>query len=292
MVVICSFCNTVFQSKSSLNFHQKNAKFCLQLQGKQTITKSCEYCGKNDLSIRTSHDCPMRFLTEKFNEKEAEYKREIGNLQSTIEKLQEKLATKEDCIQRADKYNETITELAKKASTTSSTTHHTTIHNNNKFNIFTPLDLTEKMVNSILDQHLTTDVIGDGQKGLATMIHTHLLTDENGQSKYVCTDANRHHFRYLDRNGQPQRDPKAIHLTEVISKAEVGKRAFATIEAAFQTDEHRMSAYMPKAFELKALSHNNSKFRQQLACLATKIEEDENDSDEISGHNMEVQTDT
>ena len=45
----CQFCNKLFSSKSSLNNHQKTAKFCLKLQddnNKQLTTFNCEYCCK------------------------------------------------------------------------------------------------------------------------------------------------------------------------------------------------------------------------------------------------------
>ena len=44
----CNFCNKIFSSKSSLNFHQKTTKYCLKLQGKNEYTNNfiCEYCDK------------------------------------------------------------------------------------------------------------------------------------------------------------------------------------------------------------------------------------------------------
>ena len=43
----CVFCNKILSSISALNYHQKNTKSCLQIQGKQYDTKiKCEYCNK------------------------------------------------------------------------------------------------------------------------------------------------------------------------------------------------------------------------------------------------------
>jgi uncharacterized Zn-finger protein len=44
--MICSICEKSFISKTSLAHHQKTAKFCLKLQGKNNELYSCEYCDK------------------------------------------------------------------------------------------------------------------------------------------------------------------------------------------------------------------------------------------------------
>ena len=38
----CNFCKSVFTTKSHLNAHQKKAKYCLEIQMKQTYI--CEFC--------------------------------------------------------------------------------------------------------------------------------------------------------------------------------------------------------------------------------------------------------
>ena len=42
----CTFCNKEFSSKSNLVAHQKTAKFCLEIQGKNDKNFECEYCCK------------------------------------------------------------------------------------------------------------------------------------------------------------------------------------------------------------------------------------------------------
>lgn len=289
----CNFCKNTFAAKNSLNLHQRSAKFCLQLQGKES-TKICDFCGK-EVSTRTVHEdtCAVKLqqdkedaikmrLTEQakqyesqLNEQARRFEEQITQLKFTIEKLNDKLAGKEECITKLDRHNDALTEIAKRSSST--TTHNKT---KNIINIFTPLDLSETTVNAILDQHLTTEVIGDGQKGLANMLHQRMLTDEKGFSKYKCTDRNRHHFQFVNADGQVERDTKAIKLTKAMASAQVGRRALTTIQTAFQKDENRMNAYLPKAMELTEIAHNNSKFRQQLACLETCDEDDEDDDDE------------
>ncbi len=46
MSFICNFCTKTFKTKSSLNYHQLNAKFCLELQNKKQDKFKCDYCHK------------------------------------------------------------------------------------------------------------------------------------------------------------------------------------------------------------------------------------------------------
>ncbi len=42
----CEFCKNKFVAKTSLIHHQKTAKYCLKLQGKNNTLYTCEYCNK------------------------------------------------------------------------------------------------------------------------------------------------------------------------------------------------------------------------------------------------------
>ena len=44
----CEYCNKIYSTKSSLNNHQKTAKFCIKLQNTNINTRfDCSYCKKN-----------------------------------------------------------------------------------------------------------------------------------------------------------------------------------------------------------------------------------------------------
>ena len=47
--MICEYCNTTFKTLSSLNYHKKSAKYCLQLRNEEIkINKIfvCDFCKK------------------------------------------------------------------------------------------------------------------------------------------------------------------------------------------------------------------------------------------------------
>lgn len=287
----CSYCQSTFVVKSSLKLHQKTAKFCLELQGKDATTP-CEHCGKS-ISSRHSQDhvCPVKtkieqdlVFSQKFAEQASKYEAQIADLHKDYQKQISELKAEhyKQLAEKLDHHNGTLTEIAKRSTTNNTSNSH---NRTNIVNIYTPLDLSEQTVNAILEKHLTTDVIGDGQKGLATMLHSTLLTDENGKRKYKCTDKNRHHFQYMNSDGQIERDTKAMKLTNAMAKAKVGVRALTAVQNAFQQDENRMNAYLPKAMELTEIAHNNSKFRQQLACLETTQDQSEFEEEDYNEDN-------
>ena len=52
----CKFCKKTYSSISSLNYHQRTAKYCLKIQLKSTedvkkVSFDCEYCDKQFSSI-------------------------------------------------------------------------------------------------------------------------------------------------------------------------------------------------------------------------------------------------
>lgn len=289
----CEFCQRDFSCKGNLTLHLKTAKYCLQLQGKTSQTSmTCDYCQKTFAHKHTllSHVqiCTDRMRVEyemKMAEQKAQYEQQLCEVvrqhQNEINMLNEKLSTqtyiyeeKYDLLQtqiksletRLDHNTDCLTDMAKiKSSTTTINNNHHRIQNI----IYGPLDLSKSNVEAILDQHLTTEVIGDGQKGVATMIHSKLLTDDQNNPLYVQTDVNRSHFVYQSVDGKLVKDVKAHNLKDAIVQAGVGRRAIDTVQTAFKHDPARMDAYLPKALEIAQLTHNDSKFRGQLACLAS-----------------------
>jgi hypothetical protein len=60
---ICEFCNSTFAKKSNLTNHQKNAKFCLAIQGKENNNFICEFCNKK---LSTKNALGVHILTCKY----------------------------------------------------------------------------------------------------------------------------------------------------------------------------------------------------------------------------------
>jgi hypothetical protein len=75
----CTFCKHIFSNKQNLNAHQKTAKYCLKIQGKEPDYKfSCKDCNK---TFRTKKDlkrhediCSPKYLLKKLKEENSKLK--------------------------------------------------------------------------------------------------------------------------------------------------------------------------------------------------------------------------
>lgn len=306
----CEFCKATFVHKGSLTVHLKSAKYCLQMQGKESETQyCCSFCqktftSKTNLSVhldgctdRICHEYETKLsnVVEQYETKlKSSAEQYEDKIQSLIEENRKLSAEKQYWIDKfhfqSQYHHDSLIEIAKKPTTTVQNRNH------NQINIYGALDLSVQNVQSILEKHLTTEVIGDGQVGLANMIHAELLTDkQHNKPLYVCTDTSRNNFMFQNSKGEMVKDIKAHALTSAIVDAGVGKRAMESISNAFQNDSARMNAYMPKAMEIANLHNQDSKFRGQLSKIAPKVDngnENENNNENDDDGNDSVMSDS
>ncbi len=89
MSILCEFCNKSYSSLSSLNYHKKTTKFCLELQKQSNANISlnlqytCEYCEKNfttkaSLSNHISI-CEAKICKEKIKTEYNDFKLKLEN---------------------------------------------------------------------------------------------------------------------------------------------------------------------------------------------------------------------
>ncbi len=136
----CNFCNKEYTSISSLNYHKKTAKFCLELQKNQntevslplTQTYLCEFCNK-DFKIKNhlqSH--LLSCLSKKINDKlkleleqlHSKYKQQIDDLNKLNSELNfevkfrdEKLKDKDEKLKDKDEQIKKLEESLKEKDT-------------------------------------------------------------------------------------------------------------------------------------------------------------------------------
>jgi hypothetical protein len=98
----------------------------------------------------------------------------------------------------AEHNQEVIESLAKQPKTNTKTIQ--------TLNMLTPIDLQQETFSKKIQELFNLNHFLNGQKGLAQFAVENLLTDENGNLQYVCSDPSRHTFRYKDLNGNLERD--------------------------------------------------------------------------------------
>jgi hypothetical protein len=225
MEFVCEFCNSTFSRKSNLTNHQKSAKFCLELQGKENQKFICKYCEKKLTSknglILHNKSCKNRFENnpEKLMEEIAELKEVNLSLQkdfeleiSLLKKEMETIVTSKDKIieDYKNKVEKLENHLMRLSERPTNTTNNTT-NNNQRY---------QQMVQNLVplkDEHyeqiranLTEEHVKKGVQGYADL--TYIVMKD----KIICTDFSRRMLTYKDENGNIIVDPKMNEFTKKV----------------------------------------------------------------------------
>jgi hypothetical protein len=273
----CIFCNKIFSTKGTLEFHQQTTKFCLIKQGKINESYKCEYCEKvfttqyrlnTHLNICKAKDI---FIKEKqsiynLSKENEEYKTKIGEKENYIFQAKLKLENNEKYILKIDnenkeyklklkekeeyilkleqmleKANSIISEIAKQPKNITTSNINNTNSNNrirNQNNIQNNFDINDiEKITNVLENHLTPEVLCKGQKGVAEMLKLHLLQTEDGTPLYECTDVSRQKFEFINKEGMIEIDSKATKLITSLNKAKIYDKAHNTGQKLWEKED-------------------------------------------------------
>jgi hypothetical protein len=131
----CEYCKKVYTSQSSLNYHQKTAKFCLELRHKQTNQTECFICiyCKKEFTIKQSYNSHISNCKEKFTYNENELKKDIlnkdlliRNYEKQITELTLKLEFEQSTNYKLEKEIQELKQIVSRPTTTT-----TNIYNDN-----------------------------------------------------------------------------------------------------------------------------------------------------------------
>ena len=245
----CEFCNTNFNTISSLNNHKKKAKYCLIIQGKiegkdknfececcKKVLSSkqnlkihlkkcgieeekqfnCQYC-KKSLSTKQNLLYHMDTCDKKLNYEIEKYKKQLEKQEEIHKKQLEK--QEEIHKKQLEKQEEQIKDLqnkldkiANKAIDRPTTTNHNTVNNKFELNTFP----SQREIDRKIESQFNDKYILDGMKGVAQFVYDHIVKLEDGSMAYACYDTSRQVFKYKDENGNEIKDPKAVKLRKMI----------------------------------------------------------------------------
>jgi len=285
----CDFCNKSFATKSNLKYHQKVAKYCLELQGKKEVAKvhHCTFCSKEFLNIYTLQDhnliCKEKKKIDQEN-KASFYEKEISKLEKKMERQKreyvEKLERQEEKMkkqqesyeekmkkqqesyeEKMEKQQNIINTIAMRPSTTNN--KNTIIHNNQKILNFND----KEKLNDVIRKKVTQSVVQKGQIGLAGVVFDNYLTDQEGNRLYQVTDTSRQNFDYYDENGELRVDIGEKKLTEAISKSNLTQHV-ALIAKDIPNLYDKETGYLEEVVQLTNFDEDHSKFRKEIVRLA------------------------
>jgi hypothetical protein len=224
----CKYCKNTFRNKSSLQHHQKTAKYCLDLRGIKNNNYTCTSCKKifsnnYNLSVHTvsckKYKCVLE-LKNKFEKVEIrleqslifieEQKQMIGEQKQMICDLQDKLEN-----------------IALKAVSTSSTTNNNnTMTKNIQINNFlkNAPALTDAVIQDNI-KYLTLDHHVQGAEGYAKY-----AMEFPFKGRIVCVDVARNKIKYKDGDGNVIEDAGFQKMMMKLCKAIYGKSYDLSIE--------------------------------------------------------------
>jgi hypothetical protein len=297
----CEFCKKEFSTKTNLSTHQKTAKYCLELQGKENEKFKCEFCIKLFTSNKRLFDhhqiCKDKIKKEskenesKYIEENKRLKNEIKKMEKqtkekleekdkqTKEKLEEKDKQTKEKLEEKDKQiwelksklekfeNAVIAAASEPKTTTTKTTNNVVVNNHT-------LNLSQEHVTKVLDEHFTKEVAAGGQKGLAKMVHEKMLTGPDGKPTYVCVDSSRQTFEFTNNDGDVERDVKAKKLTKALINSKIQQKAAEVGNQIWTKEDGHVDSTLyeycsPKVMELACFEKDDSKFRSELSALTS-----------------------
>ena len=272
--MICEYCNKQFKTTSSLNLHIKTAKYCLQIQNKLNEEYKCFSCNKfltskYNLTLHLEKCTTLYKLNLLVKDKNDLLKKENNILKNENIILKDKLNILKGEINILKGDHECIQDIAKQPK------NITTNTNNKILNIITPLNFTNKedIKNKINDSY-KLDYIFSGQKGVAKFAVDHILKDEEGNLKYVCTDPSRQIFKYKDETGEVRKDVEAKKLTNFLVEGGIKHKASKIMndwwtEETGITNTDKFELLVDKAESLRVIDSDNNDFKKELSTLTT-----------------------
>ena len=217
----CEFCKKILNSKSALNVHQKNTKYCLKLQGNSQKGQFVCECGKDfhNKHHLISHQDVCRIvntvyvqeLRNRVNTAEQELRNRVNNAEQENIILSSKLSDAFNTIKDLQDRIEKITLQA-----INRPTHQT---KNKQIINLAPFDLTQDKAKIIFANKYTPEYFLQGMKGLARFVSDHIVKTDTGESIYACYDRSRDVFKYKNEAGEYINDIKAVRLVEIIHPA-------------------------------------------------------------------------
>jgi len=255
----CQYCNKTFQYSSKLKYHQNNIKYCLDLQ-------------KNQLQKQTQKVIP--YTNNELQIYNSSLEQTIRELKNTIETLQLDKSKLESKIDEKDAIIKEIAQKTKRKTNTRNTNSNNNNTTNNIINMYTlNLKDTEKM-RSLISQHLTKEVLAEGQAGLAKMMGEIILKSPNGELLYKCTDVSRQKFVFTNENGEQETDPSANKLIDSMTNSGLNDSIITARDDLYQENGvlelDKVQVYSPAVNEVSNLKANSSTFRSKLSSITAK----------------------
>ena len=307
----CEYCNKKLSSIVSLRNHKNSAKYCLLIQEelgklKNVYTEKCIFCDKyfktkvtlknhlkkcfgddlikindffskqtynleNEINILKTDNNTLKHENISLKTENSILKNENNSLKTENSSLKTENSSLKTINKILESDHECIQEIAKQPKNITNTNNT----NNKILNIITPLDLSSvDIIKNKINNNYKLDYIFSGQKGIAKFAFDHILKDDEGNLKYVCTDPSRQIFKYKDETGEVRKDVEAKKLTNFLVEGGIKHKA-ANIMNDWWTEEtgikntDKFELLVDKAESLRIIDTDNNEFKKELITMTT-----------------------
>lgn len=263
--VVCEFCNITVKDKYTIKTHLLKNKTCLKIRGMTLNTNficiGCNNMFSSNINLVTHTESCKQFIILKTKEEcKIEYdklKDQYNQLEDKTKQYEAKLAKFEDAVIASAKSNTTIN-------------YNTNSNNTNSNNVNSQyLNLSKEHLEPLLRQNLTFDHAKRGQRGLANMVVTNLLKNEEGQLLYQCTDTARQNFEFINEQGDTEKDVRAAKLIQALLDSKVEVIASEVGSKGWEDDNEKFKIHNRQVTEIMTLGRDNTAFRTQLTSLTS-----------------------
>jgi hypothetical protein len=270
MTVTCQYCNKTLCSEGNLRRHQKT-QACLRSRENQASSRNdkhqCKYCQKCLSSpVRLQHH--MEICIARLKHLLSESNHEVETLKQGNADLRMKMARLETEVEilRSDSQDsrQVIARIAEQPRIN---------HTSNTNNLVLPVvDTSQETINRAVEVSYNMNHFCSGQKGVARFAVDHLLTNDQRQLGYICTDPARGTFKHIGDDGEVVRDVKASRLTTKLAQPIKVKasRLAGELTSMDRGNEELASAAYKHYQDISEMEHDNFGFRTELTAATTQ----------------------
>ena len=298
----CSICDKLLSSKQRLEIHREK---CGKTKTKSSKLKDkkvfkCEYCEKNvstkqNLSnhlsvcfkrkdkqntklkeLRENELKELKKLKDEIIEKDKIIIKANTQLENYKEQLEKKEKQEENFKEQIKDLQEKLEKIANKAIDRPTTVVSNTTTNNN-LNIMSSIDFNNfDKIKDAIENKLSVNHVVDGQKGLAKFMVDTILTDEEGNLLYVCTDPSRNMFKYKNTDGEINKDVEAKKLISFMVDAGIKVKSVEIAREWCRSGDENENIDMTKygimvspQEKIMKIEDENSRFKRELASMTS-----------------------
>ena len=271
----CEYCDKILSTKQNLTNH---LSVCLEKKDKELNELKNRI--DSELKEHTQKELKdLRELREEIFEKDKimiKINTQLENYKEQLEKQEENYKEQLEKQEEQIKYlQEKLDKIANKAIDRPTNVTNTT--NNNNLNIMSSLDFNNfDRIKDAIENKFTVNHVVDGQKGLAKFMVDTILTDEEGNLLYVCTDASRNIFKYKNTDGEINKDVEAKKLIAFmvdagikVKSVEIAREWCKKEDSNGDVDMTKYGIMVSPQEKIMKIEDENSCFKRELASMTS-----------------------